>query len=36
MGLNGKGRRVAITGMGVVSSLGTGVDKFWGAIKAGS
>jgi nodulation protein E len=35
MGLNGKGRRVAITGMGVVSSLGTGVEKFWSAIKAG-
>jgi nodulation protein E len=34
MGLNGKGRRVAITGMGVVSSLGTGVDKFWSAVKA--
>ncbi len=35
MGLNGTARRVAITGMGVVSSLGTGVDKFWSAIKAG-
>ncbi|MGO9170353.1 MAG: beta-ketoacyl-[acyl-carrier-protein] synthase family protein [Rhodomicrobium sp.] len=35
MGLNGKGRRVAITGTGVVSSLGTGVEKFWAAIKAG-
>ena len=35
MGLNGKGRRVAVTGMGVVSSLGTGVEKFWSAIKAG-
>jgi nodulation protein E len=35
MGLNGKGRRVAVTGMGVVSSLGTGVEKFWTAIKAG-
>lgn len=35
MGLNGKGRRVAVTGMGVVSSLGTGVEKFWAAIKAG-
>jgi nodulation protein E len=34
MGPNGKGRRVAVTGMGVVSSLGTGVDKFWTAIKA--
>jgi nodulation protein E len=36
MGLNGTGRRVAITGMGVVSSLGTGVEKFWTAIKAGN
>ncbi len=35
MGLNGKGRRVAVTGMGVVSSIGTGVGKFWAAIKAG-
>ena len=35
MGLNGKGRRVAITGTGVVSSQGTGVEKFWSAIKAG-
>jgi nodulation protein E len=35
MGSNGKGRRVAVTGMGVVSSLGTGVEKFWTAIKAG-
>src|SRR5258706_2557750 len=35
MGLNGRGRRVAITGTGVVSSLGTGVEKFWAAIKAG-
>jgi nodulation protein E len=35
MGLNGKGRRVAVTGLGVVSSLGTGVEKFWTAIKAG-
>jgi nodulation protein E len=35
MGLNGNGRRVAVTGMGVVSSLGTGVEKFWAAIKAG-
>ncbi|MFT4078457.1 beta-ketoacyl-[acyl-carrier-protein] synthase family protein [Rhodomicrobium sp.] len=29
------GRRVAITGTGVVSALGTGVEKFWDAIKAG-
>jgi nodulation protein E len=35
MGLNGKERRVAVTGMGVVSCLGTGVEKFWAAIKAG-
>ncbi|MBI4725042.1 MAG: beta-ketoacyl-[acyl-carrier-protein] synthase family protein [Rhodomicrobium sp.] len=35
MGLNGKGRRVAVTGLGVVSSLGTGVQKFWTAIKKG-
>jgi nodulation protein E len=35
MGPNGKGRRVAVAGMGVVSSLGTGVEKFWSAIKAG-
>lgn len=35
MSANGKGRRVAITGMGVVTSLGTGVEKFWAAIKNG-
>jgi nodulation protein E len=35
MALNGKGRRVAITGMGVVTSLGTGVEKTWAALKAG-
>src|SRR5271165_2836442 len=35
MTFNGKGRRVAVTGTGIVSSLGTGVDKFWPAIKAG-
>lgn len=29
------GRRVAVTGMGVVSSLGTGTAKFWTAIKRG-
>jgi len=28
-------RRVVITGMGVVSSLATGVDAFWNAIKEG-
>jgi nodulation protein E len=35
MSVNGKGRRVAITGMGVVSSLGTGIESFWPAVKAG-
>ncbi len=34
MALNGK-RRVAVTGMGVVSPIGTGVGKFWAAIKRG-
>ncbi|MFZ0570771.1 MAG: beta-ketoacyl-[acyl-carrier-protein] synthase family protein [Rhodomicrobium sp.] len=28
-------RRVAVTGMGVVSSLGTGTPKFWTAVKRG-
>ncbi len=28
-------KRVVITGMGVVSSLGFGVDKFWNAVKEG-
>ncbi|MCX7749781.1 MAG: beta-ketoacyl-ACP synthase II [Clostridia bacterium] len=28
-------KRVVITGMGVVSSLGTGLDNFWNAIKEG-
>lgn len=28
-------KRVVITGMGVVSSLGIGVDEFWSSIKAG-
>jgi nodulation protein E len=32
---NGKGRRVAVTGLGVVSPLGTGVAKFWAAIEKG-
>jgi 3-oxoacyl-(acyl-carrier-protein) synthase len=36
MALNGKGRRVAVTGMGVVTCIGTGVDKFWNAIKSGT
>jgi nodulation protein E len=35
MAQNGKGRRVAITGMGVVSPIGTGKEKFWPAIKRG-
>ncbi len=35
MALNGKGRRVAVTGTGVVSPLGTGTPKFWTAIKRG-
>ncbi len=35
MSINGKGRRVAITGMGVVSSIGIGVEPFWAAIKRG-
>ena len=35
MAQNGKGRRVAVTGMGVVSPLGTGMAKFWAAIKQG-
>jgi len=28
-------RRIVITGLGVVSPLGTGVEKFWNALKAG-
>jgi nodulation protein E len=35
MSVNGKGRRVAITGTGVVSAIGTGTEKFWAAIKQG-
>src|SRR5579883_1813568 len=35
MSLNSTKRRVAVTGTGVVSCLGTGVDKFWSAIKEG-
>ena len=33
--LNGR-RRVVVTGQGVVTPLGTGVDKFWTGLKAGS
>ncbi len=29
-------QRVVVTGLGIVSSLGTGVDKFWGQIVAGA
>ena len=36
MALNGSGRRVAVTGMGVVTCIGTGVDKFWNAVKSGT
>ena len=32
--INGR-RRVVVTGQGVVTPLGTGVDKFWAALKAG-
>ena len=35
MSVNGKGRRVAVTGTGVVSAIGTGTEKFWAAIKRG-
>ena len=35
MAQNGKARRVAVTGTGVVSPLGTGAAKFWAAIKRG-
>src|SRR5688500_1547275 len=31
---NGR-RRVVVTGQGVVTPLGTGVDRFWSALKAG-
>ncbi len=33
--LGKQGRRVVITGMGVVSSLGLGAERFWRALKAG-
>ena len=32
---NMTGRRVAITGLGVVSAVGTGVDRFWSAMSEG-
>ena len=32
---NGR-RRVVVTGQGVVTPLGTGVDKFWAALQSGS
>ena len=32
---NGR-RRVVVTGQGVVTPLGTGVDKFWAALKSGA
>lgn len=32
---NNTKRRVVVTGMGVVSSIGTGADDFWSAIKSG-
>src|SRR5579883_1431967 len=35
MSFVGGGRRVAVTGLGVVSSLGVGVETFWSAIKRG-
>jgi len=28
-------RRVVVTGLGVVSALGTEIDEFWNAIKEG-
>jgi nodulation protein E len=35
MASNGKHRRVAVTGTGVVTCIGQNVDSFWRAIKAG-
>jgi len=32
----GKSNRVYVTGLGIVSSLGCGVDEFWAACKAGA
>ncbi|MFI8849046.1 beta-ketoacyl-[acyl-carrier-protein] synthase family protein [Streptomyces sp. NPDC053499] len=31
----GLGRRVVVTGIGVVSALGTGADRFWAAVRQG-
>jgi len=35
MYVHGKGRRVAITGLGAVTSIGTTAETFWSAIKRG-
>ncbi len=35
MASNGRGRRVAVTGMGVVTCIGANINSFWSAIKAG-
>jgi nodulation protein E len=35
MGASAKTRRVAVTGMGAVTCLGTNVETFWGAVKRG-
>ena len=35
IGMNGGREKVVITGMGVVSPLGTGLEKFWGSLVAG-
>ncbi len=35
MGVKG-GRRVVVTGQGVVSSIGTGVDSFWSSLRRGA
>jgi nodulation protein E len=35
MGVNG-GRRVVVTGQGVVSSIGSGVDSFWASLRRGT
>jgi nodulation protein E len=36
MASNGKGRRVAVTGIGAVTCIGLNVDSLWSAVKAGS